>query len=162
MCRAPPSEGSRAAIAVPVCQGRGGQFGGEPHTQLPRQHPVCASREIVQSAAGREQGEHPLGKLRRDAAITCRRYHLGAVAASVEQTDHPRCFAHAGERHGAARIDPDLQGVAIPPDGKQTWFERWPHSASVTGGADNSSGATIPSRSLATRQPAGRDGGPMR
>src|SRR6202034_3256184 len=56
----------------------------------------------------------------------------------------------------------NLQGVAIPPDGKQTRFERWPHAASVTAGPD-SSGETSPEPVLTpgfrpVARPAGRAG----
>ena len=138
----PPRERPGAAVAVAMSEGRGGQLGSEQRTQLPGQHPVGARGEVIQRAAGGQQGKHPIGQLGRHAAITRRGYYLGAVAASVQQADHPGRAGHSGERHGAARIDADLQGVAIPPDGKQTRFERWPHAASVAGRADNSGNAS--------------------
>jgi hypothetical protein len=127
--RPPPRKRPGAAVAVTVREGRGGKLGSEQRTQLPGQHPVGASGKVIKRAARGQQGEHPVSQLRRHAAITRCGYHLGAVAASVQQADHPGRAGHSGKRNGAARIDADLQGVAIPPDREQTRFEHWPHAA---------------------------------
>jgi len=126
-CRLPPGEDTRTAVAVAVRKGCGRQLRGEPRSQLQGQRPVRPSGEVVKRPARCEQGEHAIGQLRRDSPVTGGRDYLGAVPASVEQADHPACVTHPGKREGPARINADLEGIAVPPDEKQTRLECWPH-----------------------------------
>ena len=65
------------------------------------------------------------------AEIAGRRQHLSPVPAAVQQAQQRVGTPHPGQRDGAPRVDPDLHGVPVPPDGQQPRFQRWSHEKNV-------------------------------
>ena len=125
--RLPPGQGARAPVRLPVCQGRGGQLRREPAPRPGWQHGT-ASLESVEDPARGQHGEHPVRGFGVHAEIVRRGEHLLPVPAAVEQPQQAPGTPHPGQRDGAARIDPDLHGVAVTPYRHEPAFQRWPHN----------------------------------
>jgi hypothetical protein len=120
------------AVAVPVGQRGAGQLGADSRPQVVREGRAQAGREVVEHARGGEQADHPVHGVGPDAVGLGGPHHLVGVPRPVEQAHHGRRLAQPGQRAGAARVDADLQRVAVPPQRPQPRLQRWSHASSVS------------------------------
>jgi hypothetical protein len=121
-------EHRRPAVAVPVGQRGAGKLGGDPLAQVAGERGPQARREVVEHAGRGQQAEDLVHRVLADAVRRRRPRHLGGVARTVEQRDDRGGLAQAGQRPGAAGVDPDLQRVTVPPERSQSCLQCWSHA----------------------------------
>jgi hypothetical protein len=121
-------EHRRPAVAVPVGERGAGQLGGDPLEQVPGQRRPQAGREVIEHPGRGQQAENLIHCLLADAVRGRRPRHLGRIAGPVEQRHDRGRLAQPGQRPGPPRIDPDLQRVAVPPEGAKSRLQCWSHA----------------------------------